>query len=62
MILGTNLKETGDRLDSFRSGWGSVADVYKYGNEPSGSIKGRDIFEKLRYSIRTLFHGAVSHT
>lgn len=51
MILGSNLKETGDRLDSIRSNWASVADVHKYGSEPSGSIKGRNIFHKLRGSV-----------
>jgi hypothetical protein len=49
-ILKTNLNEKGDRLDSIRSRWGSITDVYEYGNEPSGSMKGREIFDPLRHS------------
>jgi len=34
-------------LDSASSGWGPVVGFCEHGNEPSGSIKKQNIFEKL---------------
>jgi hypothetical protein len=37
----------GGKLDSAGSGWGPVASFCEHGNEPSGSIRKQDFFDKL---------------
>jgi hypothetical protein len=42
-----NLEETGCKLDSSGSGQNPIAESFKHGNKPSGSIKMENFFDQV---------------